>query len=276
MRMITNPTLYKKLLFWFVLAIVVPLVIFGYINFKNYVRILEREVTDKLIIIADSKILEIEHYLQDVEKNVYAIANMPFVISALNKFPEYSAKGVDASEYNALDKELRTHLMNYQELFKFKDLILISLNGDIVFSLSNEADCGVNLITGPYKNSELAEIFKGTLRTPRTIISDFKFRKYPPSREPSILMVTPVFRNQDIIGAVAFKIDTQAIYKLTSNYEALGKTGEILLCLRTGNELTFANPLRHDAQAAFKKRSSYGIPHSTARPEISPGNKRFW
>jgi signal transduction histidine kinase len=67
-------------------------------------------------------------------------------------------------------------------------------------------------------------------------------------------MVTPVFRNGDIIGAVAFKIDTQAIYKLTSNYEALGKTGEILLCLRTGNELTFVNPLRHDAQATFKKK----------------------
>jgi signal transduction histidine kinase len=185
---------------------------------------------------------------------------MPFVISALNQFPEYSAKRVDASESNALDTELRTHLMNYQELFEFKDLILISLNGDIVFSLSNEADCGVNLITGPYKNSELAEIFKGTLRTPRTIISDFKFRKYPPSLEPSILMLTPVFRNQDIIGAVAFKIDTQAIYKLTSNYEALGKTGEILLCLRTGNELTFANPLRHDAQAAFKKKVAMGSP----------------
>jgi signal transduction histidine kinase len=73
-------------------------------------------------------------------------------------------------------------------------------------------------------------------------------------------MVTPVFRNQDIIGAVAFKIDTQAIYKLTSNYEALGKTGEILLCLRTGNELTFANPLRHDAQAAFKRKVAMGSP----------------
>ena len=230
------------------------------INYKYYVRILKREVTDKLLIIADNKILEIEHYFQEVEKNVRAIANMPFVISTLNQFPEYSAKRVDASESNALDRELRTHFMNYQKLFKFKDLILISLNGDIVFSLSNEADYGVNLITGPDKNSELAEIFKGTLRTPRTIISDFKFRKYPPSREPSILMVTPVFRNQDIIGAVAFKIDTQAIYKLTSNYEALGKTGEILLCLRTGNELTFANPLRHDAQAAFKRKVAMGSP----------------
>jgi signal transduction histidine kinase len=260
MRIFKHPTLYGRLFFWFLLAIIVPLVVFGYFNYKNYAVILEREVTDKLIIIANSKISEIEHYLSLVERNANAIATMPFVIRAMEIFPGYADARAAASEYNALDKSLRPYLTSYQELFEFKDLILISLNGDIVFTLSNEADCGINLISGPYKNSELAEIFKGTLQTPRTIISDFRLRKYPPSPEPSILIVTPVFGKNGMIGAVAFKIDTQEIYKLTSNYGGLGKTGEILLCLRTGNELTFANPLRHDAQAAFKKKVAMGSP----------------
>ena len=260
MRIFKHPTLYGRLFFWFLLAIIVPLVVFGYFNYKNYAVILEREVTDKLIIIANSKISEIEHYLSLVERNANAIATMPFVIRAMEIFPGYADARAAASEYNALDKSLRPYLTRYQELFEFKDLILISLNGDIVFTLSNEADCGINLISGPYKNSELAEIFKGTLQTPRTIISDFRLRKYPPSPEPSILIVTPVFGKNGMIGAVAFKIDTQAIYKLTSNYEALGKTGEILLCLKSGNEMMFANPLRHDAQAAFNKRIAMGSP----------------
>lgn len=275
MRTIKNPSLYGKLFFWFLLAIIVPLVIFGYFNYKNYVVILEREVTDKLKILANSKISEIEHYLNDEERHAMALANVPFITMALKKYSENAASGLDASDHNALDRELRPHVAIYQNLFQFKDLVIITLHGDIVFTLSNEADRGINVLSGPHTNAELAEIFKGMLHAPRTIISDFKVRKYPPNPEPSILIVTPVISNAGIIGAVAFTIDVQAIYRLTSNYEELGDTGEILLCLKSGNELIFANPLRHDVQAAFKKRIAMGSPMALPAQQALQGISGF-
>jgi methyl-accepting chemotaxis protein len=108
-------------------------------------------------------------------------------------------------------------------------------------------------------------------RSPATEVSDFRY--YPPNGAAAVFIVSPILSKGSFIGAVAFQIDSQRIYDITSNYKFLGNTGEILLCVRIGNEVTFVNPLRHDPQAAFARKvalgSSIALPAQQAVQEVN-------
>ena len=62
-------TVAKKLLFWFLLIALLPLGIAGYLNYKNAINILKKEVTNNLVAIADSNWTRIKKYISDDIRN---------------------------------------------------------------------------------------------------------------------------------------------------------------------------------------------------------------
>lgn len=258
MRIIKQFSLYKKLLISFLFIILMPLLITGYMNYNNFKHILEREVTDKLVAIADSKILEISNYVRQAESNTMAAANMPFIINAMEQSKRLQEATADAPERKSLYDELRPSLIRFQTLFQYHDMLLVSPDGTIVFTVSQEADLGTNILTGPYKDSGLSHAFIRVRQSLATAVSDFN--DYPPTGAAAVFIVSPIVGAGGFIGAVALQVDSQRLYEITSNYKFLGTTGEILLCVKIGNEVTFANPLRHDPQAAFARKVALGAP----------------
>jgi signal transduction histidine kinase len=253
-----RPTVTKKLLFWFLLVTVLPLGISNFINYQNSITLLKQEVTNNLIAMADSKARQIETYIQGKKRDVTALAKTPNIIDAIEKFKVAFKKGVDSEEYRALDKEFRPFLTYFKESFGYYDLFLISVEGDIVFSEKLEDDFGTNLKTGPYNNTILTKVIDMTYNSRETEVSDFNY--YPPSKEPATFIAAPVLKDGNIIGALVFQVANKEAYALIQDYTGLGKTGETVIGLKFGNEVVFANPLRHDPQAAFTKKITIGSP----------------
>jgi signal transduction histidine kinase len=268
----TKSAIAKKLLFYFLLVSLLPLSIFAYLGYRNAINIIKVEVTNSLIAIADSKARMIETYIKEKEKDVSALANTPTIIRAMDKFSVvFNENGLDSPEYSALDKEFRPFLTYYQESFRYYDLFLISCEGDVVFSVKKEDDFGTNVKTGSYKKSELAKVFNRTHTTVKTEISDFKY--YAPSNGPAAFIATPVLKEGDVRGVVVFQINNEETYELMRDYTGLGKTGETLIGSKIGKEAVFISPLRHDPQAAFRRKAVIGSKEALPIQEAVQGRE---
>ena len=91
----------------------------------------------------------------------------------------------------------------------------------------------------------------------KTLISDL----HPHQTAPIVRceVVAPVFRSSaasaEYLGAVILEIDAQTfIYPVTQPWPTPARTGETLFVRRDGDSVLFLNALRHDADAAFKRR----------------------
>lgn len=62
------------------------------------------------------------------------------------------------------------------------------------------------------------------------------------------------------IGVIAFEVDMRPLYESIQDTTGLGETGETLVGTRVGDTAVFLNPLRHDKDAALKRRAPIGGP----------------
>ena len=246
-----------KYLFWVLIASLLPLCFLGYLSYTTFATALKDEVTENLIILAESKSHRIERYFSERRNNVTTLARNPTIIDALSRYDfVYKEKGVGSHEYQALNLEYRPYLTSYKEEFGFYDLFLISTNGDIVFTVSQEQDLKTNLKDGPYKTTQLAKVFAGAYTLMETGISDFDY--YSPSGRPAAFIAAPVFKQKELVGIIAFQLELNVLFDLVQDYTGLGKTGETAIATKVEKEAVIVAPLRSDPHAAFKRKIQMG------------------
>jgi hypothetical protein len=155
-----KPAIAHRLLSWFLLSALVPLLVVGYIAYNHSVEILRTVVTNNLETIAQRKVDYINSYFQKTEKDLAVLARSLKVIDSLS-VPKQAFKGggKDFSRYMPVDGTLGAFLTHFKEIYGYYDLFLISTLGDIFFTVLREDDFGTNLVSGPYKDSYLAEVF---------------------------------------------------------------------------------------------------------------------
>jgi PAS domain S-box-containing protein len=254
-----------KLVFWFLTVALLPLLIAGYLAIQHATSTIQDEVIANLSTVADAKTRQIDDYFSESRHNVEIMAYNPSIIEALERFTAaFSHGGVNSPEYAAVDNEMRPFLTSYQEYYEEKvryyDLFLISPDGHIVFTVNKEPDFGTNLLTGPYRETELARTFQTAAASHVAEISDFRF--YAPSDEPAAFIAAPVFKDKRLVGVAALQMSVRQINRLASDYTGLGQTGEVVFVSRKNDELVFVSPLRHDPEAAFQRRAKIGSGHA--------------
>ncbi len=248
-------TIANKLLLWFFLAAVLPLLIVGAISYHNYTTILKKEVENNLLTLAENKALQIETYVTERKKDLISLTQTPTIIKALEKFNTICKnQGIDSPEYATADKEFRTFLTHFKETSEFYDLFLISPSGDVVFTVIREDDFGTNLKTGPYKGSELAKVFYRTKTLLETEISNFKY--YAASGEGAAFLAMPVFNRESLLGVVAIQMSSHEIYKLVQNNTGLKNTGETLLASTFDDHTLLLTSQRRDSEESIVRKLS--------------------
>lgn len=125
----------------------------------------------------------------------------------------------------------------------FYDIFLISIDGDVLYSVKHEDDLHTNLFTGRYSRSKLAEVFKDALKNKTPYISDFYF--YQPSHDYAAFIAQPILDNGKIIGVVAVQIDNKEIEAVVNDSSELGKTGEVISAVIENEKLINIFATRH-------------------------------
>jgi class 3 adenylate cyclase len=180
------------------------------------------------------------------------IANNPEEVGKKAKLEKAPA---DESGYRAVHER-------YQELFHglvtrlgYYDLFLIDAEtGEIVYTVHKETDFGTNLYTGPYRNSNLAEVVKRVRDDPdRGAIQIVDYHFYRPSyNAPAGFIAGSIYDGDKRIGVLAVQLPIDSINRVLTgggNWEknGLGKSGETYmvgsdLLLRSASRASIENP----------------------------------
>jgi anti-sigma regulatory factor (Ser/Thr protein kinase)/HAMP domain-containing protein len=160
------------------------------------------------------------------------IINNPYDVGSKDNL--LSASGLD--HYGRTHKKYHPFLKDFIKEFGFYDLFLIDLQGTIVYTVFKEIDLGTSLLSGPYKNTKFANVFRKAAKTmtPRKVFfSDFE--PYAPSyNAPTAFVAAPVFMDDQKIGVIALQFPIDHINEIMTdgyNWEnvGLGSSGETYL-----------------------------------------------
>ena len=246
----------NRLMVYLILVVSFGLVILMAIIFQSTKSIIHDEVVAHLLSVAQSRVDQIETYILEREKNAITLANAPVVKEAINKYIEGFSKGTESNEYITADKAFRQYLTYYSEQFGYYDILLISKQGDVVFTVAMENDFGKNLKSDLYRDTELAFVFEKSKKELETSVSQFRY--YQPSGEPAVFIATPTYDKDRFIGVIAFQIRAHDLYQLSQDYTGLGETGEVVLGSIQEGIVQFVAPLRHDEGSAFQRSVMLG------------------
>ena len=240
-----------------------PLVLVAALSYSQAQSHLSREITSQLRIIADNKAQQLESYVLEKKKLVTALAYSPTLMATIGRLEQvFRHKGLNAPEYAEIDRKIRPFLAFRKKELEFHDLLLLSPDGQVIFSLAREADLGTNLKSGLYKDSPLAQAFDSASLLLTAEISDFVF--YPPSDKVAAFIAAPLEKEGTIIGVLAAQLDIDRVSAIVGDYNGLGQTGEIVVGRKIGEEAVLLTPTRHDSHAAFKRR--YRLAEASRQP----------
>jgi diguanylate cyclase (GGDEF)-like protein/PAS domain S-box-containing protein len=240
-----------RLVLMFVLISVLPLGLFGYFSLSEYEDTLREQELAGLSSLADKKVSQVKGYLRQRELEVRLRARGPLVIAAMMRLPGLYRAGTRSAGYLREEKVLRESLGRYiEENGLFYDLFLITREGEIIYTQKHEPDFATNLVTGPWRDSELARAFREASMTMEPVISRYEY--YTPSQAPSLFMAAPIMVNGKFEGVFAVQLDNALLYRVALDATGLGDTGESLFAQNDGGGVLYTTPLKYSSNAEMK------------------------
>ncbi len=172
------------------------------------------------------------------------------------------------STYNRLHERLHGDLRQLLEAFNLYDIFLIDADsGHIVYSVYKELDFATSLISGPYADSGLAEVFNEVrYATDSKAIGFSPFKPYTPSYEaPASFISAPVMGDDGTpVAVLAFQMPIDVINNLMTHEKkwsekGFGDSGETYLVGENGLAQTISRFLIEDPQNYASALLSAGL-----------------
>lgn len=138
----------------------------------------------------------------------------------------------DKSSYSVAHERIHPMLRTYLETFGYYDIFIADINtGQIVYSVYKELDYATSLLTGPYKDTGIAEAFrqgKQLSAKGQSLLVDFK--TYRPSYDaPASFIASPIFEGDKKVGVLIFQMPLETINSIMGERAGMGETGESYL-----------------------------------------------
>lgn len=221
---------------------------------RNYY---ENDFFTRLQPVVDTK-LDMDNYWPEEASTIYLqhyyIANNPYPIGSKDELKCAN----DASLYSKVHAKYHPIIRDYLKKFNYYDIFLVDAKtGHIVYTVFKEVDFATNLLTGPYRNTSLAEAFNAAKSSnDHDFVKMVDFKPYDPSYAvPASFIASPIYEGDEKIGILIFQIPIVKIDQvLTGNenweQEGLGKSGESYL---VGKDFT----MRSNSRFLIEKPEDY-------------------
>ncbi|MGD8471475.1 MAG: ATP-binding protein [Desulfobacteraceae bacterium] len=258
-------TIRKKMILILLASTIIPLCLVGSLGYFHARQTLEALRMEKLISIADLKVKRIEDFFIDQKNHIIIAQQRPTLKKYAAILTEFSGDFSDPV-YEAVRYELDQAIRIYQPIYAFRNVILTNSKGRIVYVLDRSSarkllgqsltDLQGKSFSVGQNGIQISDIFASKIKTGQF----------------SMIFLASIRSDEDqFLGMAAFETDMAPIYALIQNTTGLGKTGETLIAKKDGNQALFLNPLRHDAEAALKRRIDFAKGESTAMQQALKG-----
>ena len=199
--------------------------------------------------ISDAKTTQLETYIRERRGDLTVLGRSPSIVDAIAELerapPERAARFAGAIRGGAAvppgPRELR------RDRSATPTPTCSTPTATLLFRLKADLDLGPNLLTGPLKDSELAEVFDRVRTLLQVELSDYQV--YPGRSEPAAFIAGPVYNAEGRIvgyrGPGAGQ--PRGLPDLHATTTGWARPARRWSAMRDGDELTFVAPPRHDA-----------------------------
>ena len=238
---------------------VLPLLVLAVTGYLDFSRTIEAQITSKLVAISDGRLNLLEDRIGALTAFATERASGPTPVAAFRELESaFYASGMDSKEYRLLDLQYRDPFQRYFDVNRnFSDLLFVSRNGDIIYSMARGSDDGKNLRVPALKGTGLALAVKRVDTFLSTSISSLNF--YPPANKPVFFIGAPVYDKGVFLGTMAFRVEPDLMNEFASNYTGLPKSGEIVLGEKSADGFIITVPTRLDPTLAFNNSANKKI-----------------
>jgi signal transduction histidine kinase len=232
--------------------VAIPLLFVSVITFSNYKNSLTTSRLSQLQSMARFKAEEIEAYFEGL-KNTLEMSRGFYNVRKNLPLLSLSYKDPHNREAAAIRKMLDPQLAGMQKALDLSDIMLADKSGAIVY-VSNPEHYTLDL------RRSLDEISPESLKQgiKGIYFSDIFINRVVGGR-PEMFATAPI---SDLDGAPAgtiiLEIDMAPLYRLIQDTVGLGITGEILVGKKSGGDIVYLNPLRHDTEVVLSRHVRIG------------------
>ncbi len=134
----------------------------------------------------------------------------------------------DGSSYSALHQEYHDWTSSIAKVRDFYDIFLVDPQGNIIYTVFKEDDFATNLISGKYKDTELAKVFSDVAARPQTgEIYARDFVLYAPSQnKPASFLGTAVNYEGEFVGAIIVQLKPEPFNRIVRFSRSMGESGK--------------------------------------------------
>lgn len=251
----------------------------GASSYFSAARELNHQAEERLQTIAESRVTELNDYLESIRKDLQLVSTLPFTAEAIESFSK-AWEELEGDKTGALKKAYiqdnpnplgEKHLLNnagtgtaydlthedyhtwFRELLTengYYDIFLFDKAGNLIYSVFKEEDFATNFMRGgQWAQTDLGQAFRTAIEAGPDSTTFFDFQPYAPSNNaPASFISTAVEKDGEIIGALVFQMPIDAINALMNRSVGLGETGETLIVgadhlLRNNTRFTSENDI---------------------------------
>jgi methyl-accepting chemotaxis protein len=225
----------SKLLAVFLVAGILPMALISLYALFSASGALTEEAIAKLEAVQQLKRKAIEVHLSELAHKLALIKSNPYTRYALMEFKtafETNAKGVESFAWGAVAEKYDGMLKTIANDLGWPDLYLITLNGDIVYTVQRRSDLGANLKKGDLRTEGLGQAFaRAVASTDAQTAQVADFTPYKPAQgaQAAFMLAANLDRDGKPSGYVGFQIPPGPINAIIQQRTGMGATGESYL-----------------------------------------------
>lgn len=260
------------------LALLLGLVVWGLLqwNLANYTRM----VGERLVLLSELRRGAVEQYLDtaqaelrfwstnvemlDAQASLLQLWRNPAAADQVrhsyveaNPHPAGFYMNLDDAEDGSAYSEFHARMHPRAKLFVtqrgYYDFFLIGPSGDVLYTVNKESDFATNLLSGPWRDTLLAGVFKEALHSPKGHVALSDLHNYEPSDgAPAMFVATALYNDVDeLLGVIALQVPTDRIMGIMNYTSGMGRTGETYL---VGPDLLMRSDSRFSEQSTILKQ----------------------
>jgi class 3 adenylate cyclase len=184
----------------------------------------------------------------------------------------------DGSAWSAAHAEYHDYLRRLARLNDYPGLVLISVSGQVIYSVNKDVDLGADLVDGPYSFTNLALAYQQAMSGNRLDSVTFgDFEGYAPAFDaPTGWAVAPLASEDAIVGAIAVRLPIDRIDTVMTggrNWEdsGLGRSGEAYLVGEDRLMRSVSRDLVEDPEGYLAAATAAGLSPERAAQAVASG-----
>jgi methyl-accepting chemotaxis protein WspA len=243
----------------FLIMALVPSVLLTFVATRMAMLSVEASVRRNLIVLGNAKASALETYAISRIREIELVAQSRSINDALTDYKKIAwaaaGKPIAPEALAATDAKYVQEFAFMSESLNFKNLVILDMNRQVLFSLKPPFRAGDRLELGMFATTKFGAAVEQVLTLLQTVFSEFEVMAH--SATPVAFIVSPILSEGEITGILAFEVEQTDILDVVTDYTGMGSTGQILVGARengASQEAILVAPTKSDPNAAFKKR----------------------